>query len=128
MTPNPGPMAHRLRSITPADLLQLARFYDDVCIDSRIRRFHGATSKTPEATTGASCDPDHKHREGIVAEAVDPTGRPVIVGHFCLEPDVSHVAEMAVAVADEWQGQGIGGALLDGAIAWARRHGIDSLS
>jgi acetyltransferase len=128
MTPDPVPVDWRLRSITPDDRRELACFYDGLSADSRIRRFHGAASRLPEATATSFCDPDHEHREGIVAEALDPAGRATIVGHICLEPDASHVAEMAVAVSDAWQGHGIGGALLDQAIIWAQAHDIDGLT
>jgi acetyltransferase len=117
-----------LRSITPGDPADLTRFYAGLSSDSRAARFHGAAPSLPEATAKFFCGPDHEHREGIVAEWLDESGHPVIVGHVCIEPADSDVAEMAIAVADAWQRHGVGRALLACAIAWAQRHGIGRLT
>ena len=50
-----------------------------------------------------------------------------VVGHLCIEPDEHGVAEIAVAVADSWQGLGIGRRLLDAGVAWARSAGVRRL-
>ena len=75
------------------------------------------------------CRTDHDHREGFVA-IVDAYrgGQDLIVGHLCLEPDRSGAAEVAIAVAEEFQHQGIGGRLLTEGIAWARRERIAQLT
>ena len=51
-----------------------------------------------------------------------------IVGHVCLEPARDGSAEIALAVADELQGRGIGRALVDASVAWAHEAGIHRLS
>ena len=62
-----------------------------------------------------------------MAESLDEGGDPVIIGHVCIEPIDDDVAEMAIAVADEWQGRGVGLAMLARAITWAQAHGIARL-
>lgn len=62
-----------------------------------------------------------------MAERFEANGDPVIIGHVCIEPLDDDVAEMAIAVADPWQGHGVGRAALTAAIAWAQRHGIGRL-
>ena len=124
MTTKLAPAPYRLRSIESRDRAGLTRFYADLSPDSRAARFHGAAPTIPEATATFFCGPDHEHREGIVAETFDATGFPVIIGHVCIEPIDDDVAEMAIAVADAWQGRGVGRAMLDRSIAWAQMHGI----
>lgn len=118
----------RIRSIGPADRDALATFYGSLSEESLEARFGGATSRIGNSAARFFCGPDHLHREGIVAETVDASGRPVIIGHLCLEPIGPDMAEMAIAVADAWQRHGVGRAMLDEAVAWGRRHGIARLS
>lgn len=53
-----------------------------------------------------------------------PEGQERIVGHLCVEPDGADTAEVAIAVADEFQHRGIGRRLLAAGAAWARRERI----
>ena len=79
--------------------------------------------RIPDATATFFCGPDHEHREGIVAECLDASGDPVIIGHVCIEPISDDVAEIAIAVTDAWQGHGVGRAMLACAISWAQAMG-----
>jgi acetyltransferase len=117
---------YRIRAITPDDRDELARFYAQLSPDSLAARFHHASHGIADSTSRFFCGPDHEHREGLVAEAVDRTARRII-GHLCLEPVGSGQVEMAIAVADAWQHHGVGRALLAVAIGWARTHGVDRL-
>jgi GNAT superfamily N-acetyltransferase len=116
----------RSRRIEPADRDALTRFYAGLSQDSRESRFHGARPGIADTEATYFCGPDHEHREGLVAIAREH-GAPVIVGHLCLEPVNDHEAEMAIAVADAWQGRGLGTALLAEAAAWAAEHGVTRL-
>ena len=127
MTFTLAPAPYRLRAITPRDQATLTAFYAGLSPDSRGARFHGAAPRIPEATATFFCGPDHQHREGIVAECFDAIGIPVIIGHVCIEPIAGDLAELAIAVADAWQGRGVGRAMLARAITWARAHGIARL-
>src|SRR5204863_2815264 len=122
-----APARYRLRSITPFDRTGLTTFYAGLTPDSRVARFHGTAPTIPEATATFFCGPDHQHREGIVAECFDSIGEPVIIGHVCIEPIDDETAETAIAVADAWQHQGVGRAMLAQAIAWAQLHGVARL-
>jgi GNAT superfamily N-acetyltransferase len=75
------------------------------------------------------CTNDHDHREGFVAVARSGSDRDEwIVGHLCLEPNGAGAAEVAIAVADEFQHHGIGRRLLKAGAAWARREHVTRLT
>jgi GNAT superfamily N-acetyltransferase len=123
-----APRTYRIRAIGPDDREGLLRFYASLSPESRQARFHGASPLVGGSTATYFCGSDHAHREGLVAEAFDDEGQIAIIGHVCLEPLEPGVAEMAIAVTDAWQRQGVGRALLAAAAEWARAHGIGTLS
>ncbi len=106
----------RVRAIRPTDAAELERFYAALSPDSRRTRFFAIASNLD-------------HREGFVA-VVDygPVGHVRVVGHLCLEPDGVDAAEVAIAVADEFQHRGIGRRLLAAGAHWARRERISRLT
>ncbi len=119
-----------VRRIVAADHDGLCRFYAGLSEESRRTRFLGPTNGIGDGQSTYFCTPDHAHREGFVAVSV-VEGRgdgEQIVGHVCVEPDNPETAEVAVAVADDLQGRGIGRRLVDAAVAWARRDGIRTLT
>jgi acetyltransferase len=118
----------RLRRITPADADGLRAFYEGLSAESRRTRFLGPMTGIGERQSAWFCTPDHAHREGIVA-VIRPIGSPErIVGHVCIEPEGAATAEVAVAVADEMRGRGIGRRLVDAAVIWARLDGVRTLT
>lgn len=108
----------RVRRVCSADAADLERLYTDLSADSRVLRFHGASRGIDHEQAESYAAVDHRRRDGFVA-VVD--GR--IVGHLVLEPLGDGVEELAVAVDDRLQHQGVGTLLLAAAIASARlRH------
>jgi RimJ/RimL family protein N-acetyltransferase len=117
-----------VRRITPTDSAGLERFYAELSDDSRAMRFLGATRGPDLAHTQAFCAIDHEHREGFIAVMANlDQGPDRVVGHLCIEPDERGAAEIAVAVADSWQGLGIGRRLLEAGVTWARSAGVRRL-
>ena len=119
--------AIRIRPVAPDDLVALRAFYEELSPDSRYRRLM-SLGLLGEGDAKRFCGADHEHREGflaIVDEAGADDGR--IVGHLCVEPITPDEVEMAVAVADRYQGRGIGRALTQAALAWGRRHNVARL-
>jgi GNAT superfamily N-acetyltransferase len=120
------PGAFLVRAIVPADVAGLEAFYAGLSPDSREARFHGATT-VGDGAAHSFCAAEHEGRHGVVAEAEMDDGRRSIVGHLCVEPFGDGTAEIAVAVADAWQHHGVGRALCDEAMRWARRHDVGVL-
>jgi GNAT superfamily N-acetyltransferase len=117
-----------VRPIAQTDGAGLERFYAELSDDSRAMRFLGATRPLDPARSQAFCSIDHEHREGFVAVIDDrDLGAERVVGHLCIEPDGRGATEMAIAVADSWQGLGIGRRLLDAGVVWARSAGVRRL-
>lgn len=120
--------AIRIRRIAPADHDGLRTFYAGLSDESRRTRFLGPTNGIGDVQCSYFCCPDHAHREGFVA-VFGPASRPDrIVGHVCIEPDGPASAEVALAVADDLQGRGVGRTLVEAAVDWARRDGIQTLT
>jgi GNAT superfamily N-acetyltransferase len=118
----------RIRRIAPADHDALRAFYAGLSGESRRTRFLGSTSGIGDRQSTYFCCPDHAHREGFVAVLGPAAGPGRIVGHVCVEPDGHSGAEIAVAVADELRGRGLGRRLVVAALAWARAEGMRTLT
>jgi RimJ/RimL family protein N-acetyltransferase len=54
--------------------------------------------------------------------------RDEVVGSIHVEPSRHGCGEIAIAIAHEWRGRGVGSALLAAAIEWARGRGLHKLS
>lgn len=92
---------------------------------SRRLRFHGPKPELRDADLEQLVDVGCCGREAVAA--VEPaTGRSVGVARFVRDPG-STEAEIAFAVVDEWQGQGVGRALLAELAELARGEGIERL-
>jgi acetyltransferase len=116
-----------VRPIGPDDSAELEGFYERLSEDSRHLRFFAVTRGLSHTQSASFCSTDHDHREGFVAIVAAPGGGSRIVGHVCLEPAGDGRAEVAIAVADEYQGRGIGRRLIVAAFDWARWANIGTL-
>ena len=130
------PRSVRIRAIRPTDATELERFYTELSPDSRRTRFFTVAPRLSHVQAVSFCTTDHDHREGFVAVLDrDQSVAERIVGHLCLEPyedpaggDIAGAAEVAIAVADEFQHRGIGRRLLAAGTEWARRERIGRLT
>jgi GNAT superfamily N-acetyltransferase len=118
-----------IRPIEPRDAEGLSAFYAALSAETRYSRFLGTCRGIDECAARRFAAADHQTRDGVVAvlrEAGSNDGG--IVGHACLEPDGPYAEEIAFAVADQLLGQGIGTALMAGAIRSAKHRGIRRLT
>jgi GNAT superfamily N-acetyltransferase len=112
-----------IRPIEPDDRDALARGFDRLSEQSRYRRFLSPRGPLSQAELSYLTEVDHRDHEALVA--VDPeAGEGVGVARFIRSSEDPAVAELAVAVADDWQGQGVGSLLAAELAKRARDEGI----
>ena len=97
-----------VRPIRPDDEGDLARFFTDLSMESRVFRFFAAISNA-DALAKQLVDVDYTTRYGILAVA---GAEHRLVGHAMYVATEPRKAELALAVADAYQGRGLGTILL----------------
>jgi ribosomal protein S18 acetylase RimI-like enzyme len=115
-----------IRSLRPADRADLVAAVDRVGTQSLYRRFMGIRREFSDKEIDSYVNVDfisHVALVGVIEERGQPTivgaGRYVVVG--------PGAAELAFAVVDQYQGQGIGSTLMRHLIAIARQSGLKEL-
>jgi len=94
--------------------------------ESRYLRFGTLKPGMTERELDRLVDVDHHDREALLA--IDPlTGRGVAVVRYIQLPGEPGVVELAATVADDWQGAGLGSALLAGLMQRACDEGHSAL-
>ncbi len=113
----------RLRPIAPDDKPLLAASFERLSEESRYRRFFTHKNQLSAAELDYFVDVDHKDREAIIA--IEPSSGELLgVARYIRWGEDAEVAEVAVTVADDWQGRGLGRALTDRLTYRARRAGV----
>lgn len=115
-----------LRQIRPEDRDRLVEGLRRLSPRSRYLRFHADVDHlTDEQVDYLTCV-DHAEHEAIVAlDLTRPDVPGIGVARYIRDAFERHVAEAAVTVADEYQGQGAGTLLLGALAARARSQGIE---
>jgi RimJ/RimL family protein N-acetyltransferase len=116
-----------IRPIRPEDREALADGLRRMSAESRYRRFFSPLDTLSEQQLTYLTEVDHHDHEALVA-AEARTGQGIGVARFIRSKDDPEVAEVAVAVADDWQGRGIGSELLHRLTDRARDEGIKRFS
>jgi RimJ/RimL family protein N-acetyltransferase len=100
-----------VRRIQPDDAPALARAYADLGEQSRYRRFFTAMPELPDHMLKAAVEVDHENHEALVA--TPPRSTEILAeSRFIRSQDRQDTADVGVTVVDEWQGRGLGSALL----------------
>jgi GNAT superfamily N-acetyltransferase len=116
-----------LRPIAPEDKPLLAAIFERLSEESRYRRFFTTKNELSPADLDYLVDVDHSDHGAIIA--IDPlSGKALGVARYIRSKGHAEVAEVAVTVADDWQGRGLGRALLDRLTYRARREGVRRFS
>jgi GNAT superfamily N-acetyltransferase len=116
-----------IRPISPDDKQAMTEAFEHLSEESRYRRFLSPHAGLTNAELRYFTEVDHHDHEALVA--VDPaTDGGVGVARYVRSRDDPSVAELAVAVVDEWQGQGVGSRLTAALAERARKESITSFS
>jgi acyl-CoA synthetase (NDP forming)/GNAT superfamily N-acetyltransferase len=102
-----------LRTSTPADVPAVEALMRSVSRESLQMRFMGAVARVSPAVIEIMCSGDPRDRLSLLAVVgQDPDSRVVGIGNY-ISMGVGGKAEVAFLVHDEFQGRGIGTALLE---------------
>jgi RimJ/RimL family protein N-acetyltransferase len=116
-----------IRPIRPDDREALADGIRRMSPESRYRRFFSPIERLSEAQLTYLTEVDHHDHEALVAVEREG-GRGIGVARFVRSEEDPEVAEMAVAVADDWHNQGVGSTLLHRLTERAREEGVRRFS
>jgi RimJ/RimL family protein N-acetyltransferase/nucleotide-binding universal stress UspA family protein len=109
-----------IRPIEPEDRDALAAGFERLSPESRYRRFFAPVPKLNRRALDYLTMVDHHDHEALVAVAEDGDG--IGVARFVrTAPDE---AEPAIVVADDWQGRGLAGRMLEALVDRAREEGV----
>lgn len=125
---DPGIDKIRIRPIWPLDRQRYLEFFRSLSPTTNALRFLAEKRRLSEEELTFLTEPDESWHVALVA-LVNDNGHDRIVGaaRFIVLPDGpgrSDHAELAVTVADEFQGKGIGARLVLSLIVLARRRGV----
>lgn len=112
-----------VRSIEPEDREAIRASFDRMGPESRYKRFLSPVAELSRTQLDYLTRVDHRDHEALVAFASDGTG--VGVARYVRPEPGSPRAEVAVTVIDDWQGRGLGSALLDRLSERAREEEIE---
>jgi len=116
-----------LRPIAAADAAAEQAFFSALSLDSRHKRFHVGLRELSPGLLKLLTEVDQSEHVAWVVESIEP-GHPVIAdARYVHEASRPERAEFALAVADDWQGRGLGRRLIAHLMAHARHHGVRHL-
>jgi RimJ/RimL family protein N-acetyltransferase len=116
-----------IRPVEPDDAEQLKAGFERLGAVSRYRRFLTPIDHLSPRQLSYLTHVDHASHEAIAAlDAV--TGDGIGIARYLRDPDDARLAEMAVTVADAWQGRGVGTALIERLSSRARAAGIERIT
>jgi GNAT superfamily N-acetyltransferase len=115
-----------IRALRPRDRDDMLAAVGRTSTQSLYRRFFAVRRHFTEAETSFFLDIDFVNHVGLVA-VVEENSKPAIVGGRRYVVSKPGQAEVAFAVVDQYQGQGIGAALMHHLTAVAREAGLQEL-
>ena len=101
-----------IRPIRASDAVELQRAFALMSEASQYQRFMTGTPRLTDSQAAYFTAVDHVDHEAYVAHAPDDDTYIIGVARFIRYSSARDDAELAVTVADSWQGRGLGAALL----------------
>jgi putative redox protein len=116
-----------VRPIEPGDKQTMIEGFQRLSDESRYRRFLAPHGRLTAAELRYFTEVDHHDHEALVA--IDPrTEHGIGVARYIRSQEDPAVAELAVAVIDDWQARGVGSRLVAALAERAREEGISRFS
>jgi RimJ/RimL family protein N-acetyltransferase len=113
-----------VRPVEPEDAAALRAGFEQLGEVSRYRRFLTEVSHLTPSQIAAMTNVDHVQHEALAA--IDAaTGEGVGVARYVIDRADPRRAEFAMTIVDEWQGRGVGTALLERLVARARSARVE---
>lgn len=109
----------RLRVAKPEDLGALDTFVAQLSLASRVQRFFAPLPRLPATMRDAIAGADPSQHFVVAGRGTSIVG----LGQYAAAPDHPR-CDVALAVADDWQGRGLGRRLLERLLADAARAGL----
>lgn len=115
-----------LRRASAADAAAVSRFLQQLSPESRRLRFHGHCNPMSQALAASLCAVDGVRHQAWLAWA-GSGDEAVVVGEARLVASTDGSAELAIVVADSWQGRGLANTLMRQVLAAAAGAGVRHL-
>jgi GNAT superfamily N-acetyltransferase len=117
-----------IRRVQPSDAALIDEFVRGLSPASRQRRFHAGVREVPPQWLHRMTNPDPGRELALIALARRDSGEICVAeARYVVSDDVAEGREFALAVADDWQGRGIGKTLLLSLGCHAARHAVQRL-
>jgi GNAT superfamily N-acetyltransferase len=114
-----------IRPLRPGETEIVESVFDRLGPLSRALRFGGAKAMLSDSELDALTDVGERRHAVVAFLAGDRA--PAGIARYVVDADDRSIAEVAIAVVDEHQGQGIGKALMRALVADARAAGVERL-
>lgn len=114
-----------LRFGRPGDRGAIVRGFERLSPRSRYLRFFSPMRQIPPGLLDRLADVDRTDRVAVIAYLVDEPDELVGVVRYFRDPASPTEADVALTVLDDYQGQGLAGAMYDACVDVARSRGIE---